>query len=228
MTYFDVKHKFSIITLGVPDIGLNIAKELLKNGGVALIGPKLPSKSLQDIEETYGPSNVVSIEANLADINQFEAAIKKSLEIFKHLDILVNTADWSDSDQMKHTLNSLILGFEKYLPTKKSGTQAVLINILSTAQGEVNNNSKSLLYGLTHSWGTKDSYGSSDEVKVLGLYVEKHAVRQRVEQCAISAVEVLEKSKSRVLWILEGQVPVEFVLPERHPNAEQKWWFNSK
>ncbi|ERL85591.1 hypothetical protein D910_03010, partial [Dendroctonus ponderosae] len=186
MVAFSVKNKVALVTGGVAGIGLGIAKELLKKGakGVVLadINKKLAGKALQEIEETFGKNKAIYVETDVRSIEQFEEAFQKTLESFEHVDILVNNAGilddsrWNDEVDInvKGTINGILLGFEKYLPTSRSGKQAVILNLSSTAGVKAFSNipiyssTKFAIHGMTLGWGDKVHYERT-KVKVIAI-----------------------------------------------------------
>lgn len=64
----------------------------------------------------------------------------------------------------KGTINGILLGFEKYLQTHRSGNQAVILNVSSVAGVKamgcipVYSSTKFAVHGLTVAWGTQPHY----------------------------------------------------------------------
>nr|CAI5827588.1 unnamed protein product [Callosobruchus analis] len=93
---YEIRGKVAVITGGASGIGLEYAKELLRNQakGVALadLNPELGTKALQEIEREFGPNKAIFIQTDVTDYNQFEDAFKKTAEKYKNIDILINNA----------------------------------------------------------------------------------------------------------------------------------------
>lgn len=186
MASFPVRNKVALITGGAAGIGLAIAKELLKNGvkGVALadVSEQNGSKAIKEIEEQFGKSKAVFILTDVRSLASFEGAFTKTVETFKAVDILVNNAGILDDSQwnneidinLKGTINGILLGFEKYLQTHRSGNQAVILNVSSIAGVKamgcipVYSSTKFAVHGLTVAWGTQPHYDRT-MVKVVAI-----------------------------------------------------------
>ncbi|XP_066146542.1 15-hydroxyprostaglandin dehydrogenase [NAD(+)]-like [Euwallacea fornicatus] len=186
MASFPVRNKVALITGGVEGIGLAIAKELLRNGarGVTLadLNSNLGKTAMQELESSFGANKAIFVETDVRDIDKFEAAFIRTIEVFEQIDILVNNAGNLDGNQrnneidinLKGTINGMLVGFEKYLQTNRSGNHAVIMNLCSTtglkAKGSIPiyNSTKFAVHGLTIAWGTKAHFERS-KVKVVAL-----------------------------------------------------------
>ncbi|KAK5642198.1 hypothetical protein RI129_008365 [Pyrocoelia pectoralis] len=140
---FDVAGKVALVTGGARGIGLAIVKELLQKGikGVAILdlNETLGQEVLQEIFKEFGDGKAIFLKVDVSSRKQFEDAFKKTVEVFKNLDIVVNNAgilndlDWEREIEVNlgGTTNGTILAFEDYLPLYKSGEEAVILNISS-------------------------------------------------------------------------------------------------
>nr|CAI5827587.1 unnamed protein product [Callosobruchus analis] len=184
---YEIRGKVAVITGGASGIGLEYAKELLRNQakGVALadLNPELGTKALQEIEREFGPNKAIFIQTDVTDYNQFEDAFKKTAEKYKNIDILINNAGiLNDSIWQKEiavnvngVVHGMLLGMDKYLPKYRQEEEAVIVNISSTAgiQGyghvPIYCATKHAVHGMTRSWGVPEFYEET-KVRVVGIH----------------------------------------------------------
>ncbi|XP_023026235.2 15-hydroxyprostaglandin dehydrogenase [NAD(+)] isoform X2 [Leptinotarsa decemlineata] len=142
---FQVEGKYALITGGASGLGLLYAKELLRNGlkGVTLadMSEEFGEKALKEIEEEFGPDRAIFVKTDVVDYQQFDNAYQKTVEKFRNVDILINNAGilndavWEKqiAININGTIHGILLGLEKYFPKYKQGTEALIVNISSTA-----------------------------------------------------------------------------------------------
>ncbi|KAK5646391.1 hypothetical protein RI129_004855 [Pyrocoelia pectoralis] len=142
---FDVSGKIGLITGGTQGIGAAIAKEFLQAGlrGIAILA-RTEGKGLQvvkDLNEEFGDGKAIFIQTDVADKKQFDDAFKRTIEVFKNIDIVVNNAvvdsgrNWEKYIAVNLTgpITGTFLAFENYIPKYRTGQEGVIINISSVA-----------------------------------------------------------------------------------------------
>ncbi|XP_057665466.1 15-hydroxyprostaglandin dehydrogenase [NAD(+)]-like [Diorhabda carinulata] len=173
---FNINGKFAVITGGASGIGLHYAKELLRNGlqGITLadINPTIGKTALEEIEKEFGPGKAIFVETDVTSRQQFENAFQKTVDRFKHIDILINNAGilndrvWEREIDinMNGTIHGILLATEKFLTKYQQGPEAVIVNIASTAAWDfyphipIYSATKSAVIALTKSWGVEHFY----------------------------------------------------------------------
>ncbi|CAH1979429.1 unnamed protein product [Acanthoscelides obtectus] len=184
---YDIKNKVALITGGASGIGLEYAKELLRNEakGVVLadLSKEFGSKAVQEIEQEFGPNKAIFVQTDVTDYNQFENAFKKAIEKYKNLDILFNNAGilndaiWQKeiAVNVNGVVHGMLLGMDNYLPKYKQGDEAVIVNISSTAGIQSYGHmpvycaTKHAVHGMTCSWGVPEFYQET-KVRVVGIH----------------------------------------------------------
>ncbi|XP_022909249.2 15-hydroxyprostaglandin dehydrogenase [NAD(+)]-like [Onthophagus taurus] len=137
-----VENKVVLVTGGAAGIGLCIVKELLKNNAkvcIADISIQFGPQVLNDLEKEYGSGRCIFCKVDVSDKNEFEAAMKKTVEEFGNFDILINNAGILDDSiwereieiNLKGAINGCILAMEHYLPKYRSTQKAVIVNLAS-------------------------------------------------------------------------------------------------
>ncbi|KAK5646392.1 hypothetical protein RI129_004856 [Pyrocoelia pectoralis] len=142
---FDVSGKIGLITGGTQGIGAAIAKEFLQAGlrGIAILA-RTERKGLQvvkDLNEEFGDGKAIFIQTDVADKKQFDDAFKRTIEVFKNIDIVVNNAvarlgeNWEKcmAVNLIGTITGTLLAFENYIPKYRTGQEGVIINISSVS-----------------------------------------------------------------------------------------------
>ncbi|CAH1114286.1 unnamed protein product [Psylliodes chrysocephalus] len=173
---FQLEGKVALITGGASGLGLSHAKELLRNGlkGVALadIDETAAESALQQINNEFGPGKASFVKTDVTSNESFEAAFKKTIDYFKHVDILINNAGMVNDKlwekevdiNLKGTIQGIFLGMEIYLRNYKSGEEAVILNTSSIAglRGNpaipVYSATKYAIMGMTGSFGAPYHY----------------------------------------------------------------------
>ncbi|XP_018570744.1 15-hydroxyprostaglandin dehydrogenase [NAD(+)] [Anoplophora glabripennis] len=182
----DLVGKIALITGGASGIGLRYAKEFLRNGvkGVTLadLNPDFAKTALAEIEQEFGSNRAVFVKTDVTDIQQFENAFKKTVEIFKHVDILINNAGilndkiWEReiAINVNGMINGILLGLENYLPKYKQGPESVIVNISSilgvnvTPCVPIYSGTKAAVIAMTRAWGDPHHYERT-KVRLLSI-----------------------------------------------------------
>ncbi|KAJ8923437.1 hypothetical protein NQ315_001996 [Exocentrus adspersus] len=168
--------KIALVTGGASGLGLQYAKELLKNGVKAVtladVNFNFALVALSEIEKEFGPNRALFVKTDVTDKQQFENAFQKTVEKFKHVDILINNAGifndkiWEEeiAVNINGVIHGILLGLENYLFKYKQGPEAVIVNISSIAGLDVFPfipiycATKAAITALTRNWGTSDHY----------------------------------------------------------------------
>ncbi|KAK9875048.1 hypothetical protein WA026_005850 [Henosepilachna vigintioctopunctata] len=142
---FDFNHKVAIVTGGASGIGLETAKELLKNGvkGVVLADSNVHAGKIaaDRLGDEYERERVFFVETDVSNKQSFEDAFKFTLTKFGNIDILVNNAGIPDevnyeklvAVNLTGIIHGTVLAHENYILNHKSGPEGVIINTASTA-----------------------------------------------------------------------------------------------
>lgn len=135
------ENKVVLITGALGGMGQEIVHLLLdRKAKVALLDIHPDGgATFTNISKKYGSDNVLYIRADVSNPTQFEAAFQKTIDTFKHLDIVINNAGiLNETDAHKigsvnltGTLIGTSLAFERFLPKHKSGDEGVVINMAS-------------------------------------------------------------------------------------------------
>uniref|UniRef100_A0A1Y1N9I9 Uncharacterized protein n=1 Tax=Photinus pyralis TaxID=7054 RepID=A0A1Y1N9I9_PHOPY len=88
--------KVALISGGGAGIGLQYAKELLRNGlravTLADINKVNGENALKEIQEEFGHEKAIFVQVDVAEKDQYEEAFKQTVDKYKNLDIVVNNA----------------------------------------------------------------------------------------------------------------------------------------
>ncbi|KAG5883305.1 hypothetical protein JTB14_008592 [Gonioctena quinquepunctata] len=173
---FEIQGKVGLVTGGASGLGLKYAKELLRNGlkGVTLadLNEDFGKNALKEIEEEFGPNRAIFVRTDVTSFQQFNDAFQKTVDKFKNVDILINNAGilndavWEKeiAININGTIHGVLLATEKYFPKYKQGSEAVIINISSSAglsgyaHIPVYCGTKHAVIGMTRSWGDSFLY----------------------------------------------------------------------
>ncbi|KAF5288177.1 hypothetical protein FQA39_LY03945 [Lamprigera yunnana] len=140
---FNLLGKVALITGGASGIGFSLAQELLRNGlkGVAICDVNKDNgfKAIEKLKNLFGEGKAIFIELNVVDRKQFDDAFQTTIEVFKNLDIVVNSAGIIKEDKWEEeiavnlggTVSGTYLAVEKYLPKYRSEDEAVVVNVSS-------------------------------------------------------------------------------------------------
>ncbi|GJQ77751.1 hypothetical protein Trydic_g16017 [Trypoxylus dichotomus] len=182
---FSIKDKVALVTGAGSGIGLFSVKEMLRNGlrgaTIADIDPAKGDQALKEITEEFGPNKAIFIKTDVTLQKEVEAAFKKSIEVFKNLDIVINSAGlFNDSTfdrqiaiNINGTLYGCLLAWD-YLQKYRSGTEGVIVNISSLAglRGftsiPVYTATKHAVVGLSKSIGVQQHYDRT-KIRVITL-----------------------------------------------------------
>ncbi|KAJ3662604.1 hypothetical protein Zmor_006943 [Zophobas morio] len=183
---FNIEGKVALISGGASGIGLKYAKELLRNGlkGVTLadVNTDFGNQALKEIEKEFGSNKAVFVNTDVTNKQSFEEAFKKTVEVFKNLDILINNAGilndaiWEKeiAININGVIHGVLLGLENYIPKYKTGNEGVIVNISSIAGVKdfsmvpVYTATKFAVLGMSKAWGDVEHYNRT-KVKVLAM-----------------------------------------------------------
>ncbi|XP_031347427.1 15-hydroxyprostaglandin dehydrogenase [NAD(+)]-like [Photinus pyralis] len=178
--------KVALISGGGAGIGLQYAKELLRNGlravTLADINKVNGENALKEIQEEFGHEKAIFVQVDVAEKDQYEEAFKQTVDKYKNLDIVVNNAGvmndaiWERqiSINLVGTINGCILALENYLPKYKTESEGVIVNVSSVSGLErfqafpIYAATKRAVIGLTRAWGKEQHYHRT-KVRVLAL-----------------------------------------------------------
>ncbi|XP_018566150.1 15-hydroxyprostaglandin dehydrogenase [NAD(+)]-like [Anoplophora glabripennis] len=182
----DLVGKIALISGGASGIGLRYAKELLRNGVKAVTLADTSSEFAQtastEIEKEFGPNRALFVKTDVSDIQQFDNAFKKTIEKYKHVDILINNAGilndkiWEKQIgiNVNGVVHGILLGMENYLPKYKQGPEAVIVNMSSIAAIgicpfiPIYCGTKAAVAAMTRSWGVPHHYERT-KVRLLAI-----------------------------------------------------------
>lgn len=183
---FTISDKVALITGGASGLGLQYAKELLRQGlkGVTLadLNQEFGQNALQEIEREFGTNKAIFVKTDVTNIHEFEDAFQQTVEKFQNIDILINNAGiLNDSVWEKEiainvngVIHGVLLGIDNYLPKYKKGPEAVIVNISSTCgvagygHIPVYCGTKFAVIGMTKSWSVPYHFDRS-KVRVIAV-----------------------------------------------------------
>lgn len=140
---FSLKGKVAIVTGGNGGIGKGIARGFAQVGGDIVIAARNKKKTAEaaaEIKEEFGV-RVLEVEVDVRQENQIEAMVKKVLDTFRRIDVLVNNAGMnirkmpqelsvSEYDEVLDTnLRSAFLCSKAVYPAMKKGGGGKIVNI---------------------------------------------------------------------------------------------------
>ncbi|GJQ77761.1 hypothetical protein Trydic_g16026 [Trypoxylus dichotomus] len=181
-----VQGKVALVTGGALGLGFLFAKELLRNGlkGVCLVDLDATKGKIavDALSKEFGSKKVILNKADVTNKNELEDAMKKTIETFGHIDILINNAGVMDDSiwerevdiNIKGVVNGCILGLEKYLPKYNNGSEPIIVNIASVAGLTplyfipVYTGTKHAIVGISKALALQEN-GGSQKVKILTL-----------------------------------------------------------
>lgn len=178
--------KVALISGGAAGIGLQYAKELLRNGlravTLADVNEERGIEAVEDLTREFGRNKSLYVKTDVTDKEQFADAFERTVDKFKNIDILVNNAGimndaiWEREIGINFvgTVIGCILGLHHYLPKYKTAKEGIIVNVASTTGLEVFGAipiyvaTKHAVVGLTQSWGTESHYKRT-QVRFLAL-----------------------------------------------------------
>ncbi|KAK4876648.1 hypothetical protein RN001_009154 [Aquatica leii] len=183
---FGIFGKVALVSGGASGIGLATVEGLLQDGlkGVTIVdlNETNGNQVVEDLNQKYGDNKALFCKANVSQRNEFEDAFKLTISAFQNLDIVINCAgiikdrNWEEeiAVNLTGTVTGSILAIENYLPSFKTGSEAVILNVSSLSGVYVYSGfpiygtSKSGGLRLTQNLGTKLQYERS-KVRVMAL-----------------------------------------------------------
>ncbi|GJQ77754.1 hypothetical protein Trydic_g16019 [Trypoxylus dichotomus] len=139
---FSINGKVALVTGGAAGLGLYFAKALLKNGlkglGIGDINEQKGQQALKEIAQEFGKDKVFFLKMDVSKQNEVEELFKKTVDVFKKLDIVVNNAgilnDSTWERQMAININGTVYGCIlawNYLPKYRSSDEGIIVNLAS-------------------------------------------------------------------------------------------------
>ncbi|WP_439883443.1 SDR family NAD(P)-dependent oxidoreductase [Pontibacter sp. MBLB2868] len=139
----DLKNKKVLITGGSAGIGKSIIQELVQRGvrDFAVVGRR--KEALDALKSEFSSANFLTIQGNMAKVEDLDKAISTVSEAWGELDILINNAgvvsagllsDLSDEDiinQININVTGLILLTKKALPLLMKSKEGAIMNLSS-------------------------------------------------------------------------------------------------
>ncbi|XP_074030171.1 15-hydroxyprostaglandin dehydrogenase [NAD(+)] [Leptinotarsa decemlineata] len=139
-TKVNIEDKVAVITGGASGIGFEIAKEFLKAGMSALTiidnDKKKSEESLKILSDEFGEEKILLVEADVADTDQMDAALRNAVLHYQTIDIIVNNAGILDDTKWEQELRTnlrgcvigTLLGMQ-YMAKSSSGEGGTIVNI---------------------------------------------------------------------------------------------------
>ncbi|KAK9731655.1 short chain dehydrogenase [Popillia japonica] len=180
-----IRGKFACVTEGVTGIGYEFSRTLVRNGVKGLFitsaNEKGASEAISKLQ-TYGDAEIKFEKFDLMNMYQAECMLKKMVNEFEYIDILVNRvsiAAESDYESMISVnyigiLYATMLALYRYMPKYKSGDEGIIVNISSVFgiqsgfSAPIYSATKHAVIAIGRSFGT-DYYYNRYKVKVLTM-----------------------------------------------------------
>ena len=103
MAAFSFRDKVALITGGSRGLGLTIARNICRKGGrVALIARDSEELSRAQIELERSGGVVLTVQCDLLDHSQIESGVRRTIEHFGKIDILINNAGIIEVGPLEH------------------------------------------------------------------------------------------------------------------------------
>ncbi|KAK4876628.1 hypothetical protein RN001_009134 [Aquatica leii] len=181
-----VKGCVALITGGAAGIGLQYAKELLRNGlravTLADISEERGNRAVDEINKEFGKNRTIFVRTDVTDREQFTEAFESTVNTFNNIDILVNNAGIMNDEVWEReiginfvgTVIGCLLALDHYIPKYRTKKEGVIVNVASTTGLEVFGAlpiyvaTKHAVVGLTQSWGSESHYNRT-KVRFLTL-----------------------------------------------------------
>ncbi|KAI4459752.1 15-hydroxyprostaglandin dehydrogenase [nad(+)] [Holotrichia oblita] len=180
-----VRGKFACVTGGFTGIGYEFSKTLLRNGVkglfIADMNEKGAPEAINKLQQ-YGDAEIKFEKIDLMNMYQAECMLKKMVNEFEHIDILVNRASIVAEANYESMINvnyigllyTTMLALYRYMPKYKSGDEGIIVNISSIFgiqpgfSAPVYGATKHAVIGIGRSFGT-DYYYNRYKVKILTM-----------------------------------------------------------
>ncbi|GJQ77765.1 hypothetical protein Trydic_g16030 [Trypoxylus dichotomus] len=138
-----VKNRVALVTGASGGLGRSFVEEFLKNGirGITLmdLNDEVRKEQVRVLEEEYGRNKVIFCKGDVTNATEFEGAFKKTIDVFRNIDIVVNNAGLVSEMDFKKcidinltgVLTGTTLAMDNYLPKYKTLDQPIVVNIAS-------------------------------------------------------------------------------------------------
>ena len=122
------ENKVALITGGTRGIGKAIAKKFAENGYDLIINYVSENTDLEKIKKDINSNNeILFVRANVGDFNSCEELVKKAIEKFGKIDVLVNNAGITRDNLIMRMKEE---DFDKVINTNLKGTFNVTKNVV--------------------------------------------------------------------------------------------------
>lgn len=123
------ENKVALITGGTRGIGKAIAKKFAENGYDLIINYVSENTDLEKLKKDINSNNeILFVRANVGDFNSCEELVKKAIEKFGKIDVLVNNAGITRDNLIMRMKEE---DFDKVINTNLKGTFNVTKNVVS-------------------------------------------------------------------------------------------------
>ncbi|KAG5889913.1 hypothetical protein JTB14_010064 [Gonioctena quinquepunctata] len=180
----NVEEKVAVITGGASGIGFAIAKELLRAGLNALTiidnDKKKSQENIALLSDEFGEEKILLVEADVADTEQMDAALRNTVLHFHTIDLLVNNAGILDDTRWEQELGinlrgcviGTLLGMQ-YMAKSSAGEGGIIVNIgsimsiIPSCGFPIYTMTQFGIAGLTKALGSSNLYNRTN-VKIFG------------------------------------------------------------
>ena len=122
------ENKVALITGGTRGIGKAIAKKFAENGYDLIINYVSENTDLEKLKKDINSNNeILFVRANVGDFNSCEELVKKAIEKFGKIDVLVNNAGITRDNLIMRMKEE---DFDKVINTNLKGTFNVTKNVV--------------------------------------------------------------------------------------------------
>ena len=122
------ENKVALITGGTRGIGKAIAKKFAENGYALVINYVSENTDLEKLKKDINSNNeILFVRANVGDFNSCEELVKKAIEKFGKIDVLVNNAGITRDNLIMRMKEE---DFDKVINTNLKGTFNVTKNVV--------------------------------------------------------------------------------------------------